>query len=369
MADIKILEEILALRRPHGGLGETYVAEKILSRLTPELHVFKDTAGYGVDEVIVNMVYVMTTDPESKSLFCAHLDSVHREDGFNPVIYDTEMEWMSKADGLALGADDGAGIWILYHMIEAGVPGTYIFTVGEECGGVGAKWLADNAGVFLAKFDRAVTFDRKGTTSIITHMRMGERVCSAVFGDALAKELNVLTGAMFGEFVKDDGGVYTDTAEFSDVIPECTNISAGYMNEHTGRETLDVGYLKYLLEACLVLNWEALPVARDPTVVDNLWESSGYGGRYTRDFGKPGDRDRHYPRGLTLLDLQVATEEEIYELVFESPDEVAELLIELAHGGGYAANDMEVDEHAQLGWPADLQDWDFNEGGMVPRKW
>jgi len=34
--------------------------------------------------------------------------------------------------------------------------------------------------------------------------------------------------------------VYTDTAEFTDIIPECTNRSVGYAREHTQEESLDL---------------------------------------------------------------------------------------------------------------------------------
>ena len=44
------------------------------------------------------------------------------------------------------------------------------------------------------------------------------------------------------KYKKDEGGVYTDSAEFTDIIPECTNISVGYYKEHTVNETQDIQY-------------------------------------------------------------------------------------------------------------------------------
>jgi hypothetical protein len=69
--------------------------------------------------------------------------------------------------------------------------------------------------------------------------------------------------------------VYTDTAEFTDDIPECTNISVGYYNEHGDRENLDIVHFAALAVACAKLDWEALPVDRDPTVPD--YKSYKYG--------------------------------------------------------------------------------------------
>jgi putative aminopeptidase FrvX len=54
-----------------------------------------------------------------------------------------------------LGADDGAGCAMLMHLIHSGVPAYYIFTVGEEKGGIGATWLAKHKPDLLKQFDRA----------------------------------------------------------------------------------------------------------------------------------------------------------------------------------------------------------------------
>lgn len=325
-----VLFEVMSLRRPHGGTGVRYVMEQVLTRL-PGLEVFNDAKGEA-------MVYKVTTDPKSTTLFCAHLDTVHSTDGPNPVIYDAEMEWAYKADGQPLGADDAAGIWILYQMIEAGVPGTYLFPVGEERGGIGSGWLAENAPGFLAKFDRAIAFDRKGTTSIITHQRGGMRCCSNNFGDALAKQLNDLTEEQFGTFVRDDSGVFTDTANFMDIIPECTNISAGYRDEHTAKETLDVRYLKVLCAAAIKLDWSALPVTRDPAVEDSLYDDWG---SYKGVGGESVTWDMLY--GMN--------EDQIYDLVLMEPEMVAQLLIDmvLEDRDIPAANDLEYAGYAALG--------------------
>lgn len=311
---MKLLTEILSLRRPHGGRNELFLAEGILARLPGELLVFNDTAGNP-------MAFVYTTDPDSTTLFTAHVDTVHREDGHNPVIFDEELEWMSKADGLPLGADDGAGVWLLYRMAEAGVPGTYLFPAGEERGGVGSKWMAENAALFLGKFTRAIAFDRKGVSSVITHQFCG-RCCSNEFAQALSEELTTTIPGGY-VFEPDDTGVYTDTADFISDIAECTNISVGYWNEHTGNETLDVGYLKALLAACLLVDWEALPVVRDPSYVEPVevwnWRRSS--------FGRGNDVDE------ADADLLSMTEEEIYDFVYYFPEEAAEMLIDFREMG------------------------------------
>ena len=71
-------------------------------------------------------------------------------------------------------------------------------------------------------------------------------------------------------YAPDDSGVYTDTAEFVDIIPECTNISAGYMHEHTTKESLNLQHLVDLMEQVVLIDWDALPTARDPSVKEPL---------------------------------------------------------------------------------------------------
>jgi hypothetical protein len=123
-------------------------------------------------------------------------------------------------------------------------------------------------------FDRAIAFDRRGTDSVITHQGYG-RCCSDIFGQALATALN---GDDFNlMYSTDDSGVYTDTAEFVDNIPECTNISIGYYSEHGEREHLDVNHLQRLADAVLLFDWDALPVERDPKIPEvKVWSTGVY---------------------------------------------------------------------------------------------
>ncbi len=340
------------MKRPHKGVNEKFVGEVILSRLNRPVTEFGTGAG-------PTMAYMICTDPDSKTLFTAHLDTVHHVDGPNPVLYDEELQWMWKEDGTALGADDGAGIWVLYNMIEANIPGSYLFTVGEERGGVGAKWVADNEKMWLGTFQRAITFDRKATTSVITHQMMG-RCCSDVFGKALAA---ALTEGMdktdypnVGPHRCDDGGVYTDTAEFTSIIPECTNVSAGYKNEHSGSETLDVGYLIALLETALHLKWEELPTNRDPSVIDpdDLWMYKRYPVTSYLNYGVGGkfsyedDKDDDYTMLGTSTDPYNPA---VHGLLDQDEDFVNEYRTEL-----YAMSDDEIYEKAQEDpiWAGDL---------------
>jgi hypothetical protein len=124
-----------------------------------------------------------------------------------------------------------------------------------------AKSISD----FKGKYDRIISFDRRDVGSIITHQSWS-RCCSNAFADELANQLNS-TGLGLS-YIKDDGGVYTDSAEFIDIIPECTNISVGYYKEHTHTESQDIDHLERLANACLQVDWDNLPTVRDPKVTE-----------------------------------------------------------------------------------------------------
>lgn len=248
------LRRALSLRRPHDSFEE---GELLLSlafdvrSYQPRAAMFVDAAG--------NLHVDLRTAFEHRTLFVAHVDTVHWHGGVN-AFDDSGPIWRAM-NKQPLGADDGAGVAMLAALISAGVPAYYVFTRGEEAGGVGARHLADYYDYLLSEFDRAIAFDRRDIISVITHQSRG-RCCSDAFAEALTGELNELGMLM----MPDDTGVYTDTAEFIRTIPECTNISAGYYYEHSDREELDTVYLQALLAACLLVRWDHLPTERDPSV-------------------------------------------------------------------------------------------------------
>lgn len=239
------LDRILSIKRPHGGKGES----QLRSMLQKEFGGTVDKAG--------NLWIVKG---QSTTLFVAHMDTVHRDDG---KIALTSMLGIVTATDKAgkpcvLGADDGAGVWMLCELLTAGIPGIYLFTVGEERGGIGARHAAKDER--LIGLNRAIAFDRRGKTDIIVDQAHG-KCASTEFAKAL--------GAALGMGHTPESGIYTDTAEFTSVIPECTNISVGYAHEHTYQESLDTEYLCNLRDAALKVEWEELPVVRD--VLDDGW--------------------------------------------------------------------------------------------------
>ena len=258
----KTLARALSIKRPHNTLGTSQFNAWLIDRIPEGMTPTIDAAG--------NIHVDARVHDNNRTLFVAHVDTVHRVVGANK-IRKTKGVWYASGD--PLGADDGAGCAMLMHLLCGGVPAYYIFTQGEECGGIGARHLAEHNKDLLAEFDRAIAFDRKGIDSVITHQGYG-RCCSDEFADALSDALSADETLMYSP---DDGGVYTDTAEFIDIIPECTNISVGYYSEHTANERLDVYHLQALAARCLAIDWDSLPSKRDPSVYESKWDSRGYG--------------------------------------------------------------------------------------------
>ena len=209
---------------------------------------------------------------ESDVMFTSHLDTATSAlTEVNHVIEDNII----KTDGKSiLGADDKAGVTVMLYMIEKNIPGLYYFFLGEEVGCVGSKKVSESHKVEKIPYiNKVISFDRRGTGSIIT-FQAGSRCCSDKFGEELSKRLNEVETSF--SYKNDPTGVYTDSAQFVKIYPECTNISVGYYSEHTYSERQDIEHLDKLAEACTKIDWNTLPVERDPSKVE--YSYSGYGG-------------------------------------------------------------------------------------------
>lgn len=237
------LHRALSVKRPAGSVGEAQFRAWLCRTYSHYLEMI-DEAG--------NLWF--KTTPASKTLFAAHADTCHRTEGPNPF---TVKDGIVKAGAECLGADDGAGVAILCHLMANNIPGTYLFTTQEEVGGVGASYVADNFPDLLEQFDRSICFDRAGTEEIIT-VQGGQRCASPEFAEALSLEFEK-QGMLYAESTR---GVYTDNKEFAGSLSENVNLGVGYERQHGPKESLDLNHLEKLADAVLKIDWEALPTVR-----------------------------------------------------------------------------------------------------------
>ncbi len=212
-------------------------------------------------------------------LWSSHTDTVHKQGGRPRVTYGDGLLTLNPNETTAncLGADCSVGVWIMRQMILRGVPGLYVFHRQEEIGGHGSKFIAKQTPELLAGIDYAIALDRKGTNSVITHQIW--RTASDEFADALSDYLGPF-------WSQDTGGTFTDTASYTDLVPECTNLSVGYYNAHSREEVLDVSFAADLLERLSSLDTNSLPIIRQAGE-DDWKDENSYWSRWHEGYSEP----------------------------------------------------------------------------------
>tara|TARA_B110000908_G_scaffold46195_1_gene56266 strand:- start:13182 stop:14183 length:1002 start_codon:yes stop_codon:yes gene_type:complete len=304
MNKFDLIQELIAMmayKRPAYSASEKAFADRFL-RPT-----------FGNPDRFGNYIHIIGHEP--RVLFAAHYDTVHKTEGMQSVTMDHATGIMSKTypDKECLGADCTTGVWLQLNMIKAGVEGVYVCHAAEEIGGIGSRGIVNsyvdyqnndsdiNTYPWLDHIDAVISFDRLGTTSVVTHQSL-ERTCSDIFGYSL---IDRLAGQWRLEL--DTYGSYTDSMEYAEIIPECTNISVGYYNQHTPRETQDVFFALDLLEKLKQADWGALEIEREPTPL-SIWNE---------------------PDSGDLEDKDVKEIEAIEKLILDHPKRLAEMLYDL----------------------------------------
>jgi hypothetical protein len=345
-AEEKRIGEILSYRRPHDSDGELEFIMRFIMPLKPKL--IEETIrvqGEEMKDVHAFIVTIPHADGSAiKRAFCAHTDSVHNRTisdkrqsiGFDAERHEFYVNNPKQRD--CLGADDGAGCYVLFRLIEAKIPGMYVFFRGEERGGIGSTYVSEKRADLFTGIEYAIQFDRRGTHSIITEMMCG-MTCSDEFGTALAEALGM------GHKL-DPTGTFTDTANLAEIVPECTNISVGYESEHSAAETLDTGYLLDLVDHCIQAfsaSGLELPIKRMPADYgvrqlpgDGFWSQYGAGSR-TASSAASSSYKSEFGMEVGAFDLPELSLKELEFLVScMSNVEVAELLHEAGKAIGEA---------------------------------
>ena len=280
--------------------------------------------------------YVSVGKAKPSIAWSSHTDTVHYEEGMQALEIDKDgvlaLDYYSEAN--CLGADCTAGVWLMRRLIMAGKPGLYIFHRDEESGGCGSRWIVANTPELVDGIEAMIALDRRGYDSVITEQSTGV-TASTAFAQSMADQLG-------GEFVPDDGGIFTDSAFYSGLIPECTNLSIGYHSQHSRHETLDFTFTDTLLVKLLGLRTADLVISRDPTVTTSFdyWRTA-YGMHSSsasrnipwQDDGSEYDR---YMREQWMTDGEPAVaqsspalpyvDRELVGLVRRHPEAVAHLL-------------------------------------------
>ena len=170
----------------------------------------------------------------------------------------------------------------------------------------------------MAGIKYAIALDRKGTNSVIT-FQSGARCASDAFAESLADQLH--------GYAADSTGLFTDTHNYTRLVPECTNLSVGYEAAHTSKETVNIYHASALLESLLALDVDRLVCARDPDSHESLysddwndWPRDGYFGRFEDESVTRQIKGRFVRRG-SAHDCR-----NVRDFVESYPDVVADIL-------------------------------------------
>lgn len=265
-----LIKSILSTKRCHNSPGELAFVAWLYKHLET-LQVKPKAMAEGA--VVVEL------GVGGKTLFSCHVDTCHtstESDGsLQPLFFDPAFGHIFCGDKKSgcLGADDGAGVYVMLKMIEAGVKGSYIFHRGEEKGCISAWAMVAKYSEWLKKFDACIAFDRPDLYEVIC--TQGGQVCASVgYGTKLAQALSK-EGL---DYEVSHKGVLTDCKVYRQLIPECINLGVGYYNQHSNSEYLDWNHLKKLTSTVIGLDWDALKPERKIVTESQAW------GNYQKDY-------------------------------------------------------------------------------------
>jgi hypothetical protein len=307
--DLEMIKAMLSHRRPHGSKTEAAYIERFLNPL-------------GVNTDKFGNRFLIVGEDKPTILWSSHTDSVHRDEGFQKIeMTGTKIHLPKKSKSNCLGADDAAGNFIMIKMIEAKVPGLYVFHFGEEVGCKGSGGIANETPEFLDGIKAAVAFDRRGFDSVITHQR--GRTASDAFAKSVCEQLP--------GFKPDPTGVLTDTKIYMGIVPECSNISVGYENEHHDDETQCVKHLFELRDLMVKIDASKFVIERDPK--GNVSEVPQRSQRRSYSSSSWGSSSSSSGLGISKLrTLRRLRLRDLEELVWKYPRQVAEYLNDMNVG-------------------------------------
>ena len=246
--------------------------EIFIEQYIEPVKVFDDEAG--------NLIKVIGDDPEV--MWSCHTDTVHMTSGYQEVRVKGQYIGVNDKNSNCLGADDTAGVWLMLELIRSGKEGLYVFHRAEEVGGRGSSFIARQTPDLLKNIKCVIALDRKVTRDVITHQ--GTILCS-------------------------------DSANYTDIVGECTNLSVGYENAHSDKEILDMAFLQNMRTKLIALDYSKLVYDRKAGDIDP--EDHWYNAKtsYSVLYDSSGNYDDTMYKPTTLLDF-----------AYEYPEVVAKVL-------------------------------------------
>ena len=223
--------------------------------------------GKAIPDTEIDGVYYLIIGKPSV-IYTAHYDTAG-DSNVSLISKEYMPHIVSNSNAGILGADDKAGATVLSFMIEHQVPGLYLFFGDEESGASQSRdWAKSDFytryNLPIGSIKAAIAFDRKGYSDVIQTQR-NKRCCSMEYAETLSTMLS-----MGGFHYRPADGLFTDTANMVYKIPECTNLSIGYFNQHTPSETQDVLFLHKMVNFILNNHKSIADIPLSPNIFLNL---------------------------------------------------------------------------------------------------
>lgn len=268
----------------------------------------KGAVTHGKSAADPDYVYIPgSRPPEERVLLVAHADTVA---SWQPVIqelvYFTEsavLQLHPDATPDALGADDRAGCAMLWRFRNSGH--SLLITNDEETGCVGAYVASRTMREELGQHAFAVEVDRRGSKQM-------------VFYDVSTRRFRRYMRQRLPGFYQ-QAGSFTDISVLCGVAQICgVNLSAGYHNEHSKVESLNVRSwlrtyraLKRLLYSRKVQRF-TLPPGRggEPWWMRDTYSPQSWG-EYTGEVLSPNEVQEVFGEELYLFEAELYCEEHL----------------------------------------------------------
>ena len=174
-----------------------------------------------------------------KPFLSAHMDTVQDNSDTNLAQF-IDIIRDSIISGLGvIGGDDKCGIYIILHILtelENKSDINFAFTVEEEIGTVGARYLANNNKQELSDCLYGIVLDRRGSSDIICQYNGYGTLDFDNELEELGKKFNYKTTY----------GVLSDADVFKKFM-SCANLSCGYYRAHTKQEFVIIRHLENAL--------------------------------------------------------------------------------------------------------------------------
>lgn len=274
-------------------------------------HLFEKYLPKGIKKDEFGNYYLKCNPNNEKidTIFTSHIDTACKK--YQKVKH-LETKKLIFSRNSILGADNKAGVTIMLYMIENKIPGLYYFFIGEEVGRIGSRWAAIYKN--FENYKKVISFDRKGKESLVT-FQSKYRSCSNMFADNL---INLYSKHGIN-LKKDPNGSATDSKSFMEIIPECTNISVGYNNQHTIEEYIDIEFLEKIAKASLKIEWNKLKVYRDPCRKEKKFNDNvAYGYKNHYNGSGSGSDNTHHDHHKYEYNYPTSLESQSYEKYLNS---------------------------------------------------